>query len=118
MEKPPIVFQLPDTGEWAVGTIKTVHPTKGAADKAASKVKHEVPEEEPQEQEQLGVPDHIAIFWEDKQFTFSFFENRSGMCIAVCDTPGYGKFFGKSTVWWSAAEECLADIVMNERTNS
>lgn len=126
MEKPPIVFQLPDTGEWAVGEVKTIHPTKGAADKAANKTKtsvlskyiHELPKVKDSKELSLGVPDRIVIYWEDKQLTFNLFENRSRMCVAICNTPGYENFFGKSTIWWDAVEECLTNIVTHERANS
>ena len=38
MNNDPIVQQLPNN-DWAVYTVLTVHPTKGAADKAANKLK-------------------------------------------------------------------------------
>lgn len=177
MEKPPIVFQLPDTGEWAVSYSTTIHPTKGAADKAANKMKtttkenwrlcskefalkhpkdsqfrlvehfshgcverdwafigavksfdarhpdyYEFQTTAPEEQsvnERIEndtpagklKPDQMEIRWGDKIFVLNFFTNNSGMYVALCETPGYQKFFGKSSNWWIAAQNCMEEII-------
>ncbi len=179
MEKPPIVFQLPDTGEWAVSYSTTIHPTKGAADKAANKLrttessskknwrpcskefalkhpedsqfslvehfahasinrewapvgdircfnarhpdyyefKTTAPEEQVKEEQAKPLPiepDQMEIRWGDKTFVLNFFTNKNGSCVALCSSPGYENFFGKSISWWGAAQDCMNKIIQSE----
>ena len=112
MEKPPIVFQLPDTGEWAVGTIKTVHPTKGAADKAANKIKIPQSIQLSEPEQTFNEPDYLTVCWNGISYTLNFFGNKNG-CIAVCNET---KTFGNGKTWLEAANAWIktADFLKAE----
>lgn len=115
MEKPPIVFQLPDTGEWAV--VKSIHPTKGAADKAANKKinvsdkveaftyeRHPCALEEP-------APETLSIKFNEKVYAFHFYINTHGRYVALSNSVGCDGVHGEGANWWMAAQECMSRIL-------
>jgi hypothetical protein len=170
-----IVVQLPNN-EWAVCSICTTHPTKGAADKAANKMKTTesgskknwklcskefalkhpkdsqfrfvehfshgcvesdwafigdvksftarhpnyyvfqttASEDEEQTKPEVLEPDYMEIRWGGMTFALNFFSNKNGTCVALCASPGYENFFGKSTSWWGAAQDCMNKIMQSE----
>lgn len=117
MEKPPIVFQLPDTGEWAVGVVRTVHPTKGAADKAANKTKSQSNGaplskgwlidgwRDAKRDDCPDAPDYLTVCWNETTYTLKFFGNKNEF-VAVCNET---KTFGTGKTWVEAMNVWLTD---------
>lgn len=108
MDKPDIVFQLPDTGEWAVGQIKTIHPTKGAADKANKKnlsgnniEKHSTKNK---------IPDTVAVLYNNITYNIDLYTNNNDMCLALCLNPKYENIFGYDLDWGIAVKKCIEQI--------
>ena len=116
MSKPQVIQTV--DGRWVV--VDSIHPTKGAADKAANKtVKVEVGDtkmeafmyerhlcalEEP-------APETLNIQFNGKSYSFHFYINVHGRYVALCSTVGCECVHGEGANWWMAAQECMSRIL-------